>query len=88
MCIRDSLNALVLAGQDDNGIILLNVHSFGPPLDDFGSQRQDLHVILLTQLTGHRSKDTGTLGVAVLLDDHGSVLIKADIDVYKRQDGG
>ena len=59
-----ALLALVLAGQDDNGIALFHIHShfFKPSLHNFGSEGQDLHVILVAQLTGDGPKDTGAAG--------------------------
>src|SRR5699024_8894711 len=49
------------------------------PLDGFGRQRQDLHELLVTKLSGHRPKDTGASGVLVLLDEDGGVLVEANI---------
>ena len=48
-------------------------------LQYFRSKRQDLHVILVTQLTSDRPKDTGAAGVFVITNDNASVLVKADI---------
>ena len=46
-----------------------------PSLNNFGSEGQDLHVILVAQLTSHRPKDTGASGVLVVLDEDGGVVV-------------
>jgi hypothetical protein len=53
--------------------------SLRPPLNNFGSQGQDLHVILVAELTGDGSKDTSAAGVLVLTDEDCGILVKADI---------
>ena len=57
-----------------------------PSLNHFGSQGQDLHVILVAQLAGHWPKDTGTAGVVVVLDQNSGVLIEADIGAVSTTD--
>ena len=48
-------------------------------LQYFGRQGEDRQIILLTELSGHRPKDTGALGGLVFLDDDGCVLIELDV---------
>src|SRR5699024_9956710 len=76
-----ALLALVLAGQYVHGVAHLNIHShfFRSSLHDFGSQGQDLHVVLVAQLAGHGPKDTGTSGVLVVLDQNSGILVETDI---------
>ena len=51
-----------------------------PSSNDFGSQRQDLHVLPVAKLAGHGPKDTGTLRVVVIcaVDENAAVIIKED----------
>ena len=51
-----------------------------PSSNDFGSQRQDLHVLPVTKLAGHGPKDTGALRVVVIcaVDENAAVIIKED----------
>ena len=74
--------ALFLAGKNDCGVARLYmqiVHLLATSLQYFRSKRQDLHVVLVTQLTSDRPKDTGAAGVFVITNDNASVLVKADI---------
>src|SRR4051794_6511299 len=43
------------------------------------SQRNDLHELLLAQLTTHGAEDAGAAGLPVGLEDHGGVLVEADV---------
>ena len=38
---------------------------------------------MLAQLTGDRPKDTGALGLLVVVDDNGSVVIKTDVGIVR-----
>ena len=51
-----------------------------PSSNDFGSQRQDLHVLSVAELAGHGPKDTGTLRVVVIcaVDENAAVIVMAD----------
>ena len=83
-----ALLALVLAGQDNDLIVSFNVHSLCPPLNHFGSQRQDLHVFLVAQLAGDGSKDTGTAGVLVTgVDQNRGVFVEADVGAVSAANG-
>src|SRR3954453_8450606 len=42
------------------------------------SEADDLHEVLLAQLTGHRTEDARAARVALLVDDHGRVLVEGD----------
>src|SRR6266496_3288433 len=43
------------------------------------SQRDDLHELLVAQLATDRSEDAGAPRLVVLLDQHGGVLVEADV---------
>src|SRR5689334_12482018 len=43
------------------------------------SQRNDLHELLLAQLAAHRAEDAGSPRLAIGLEDHGGVLVEADV---------
>src|ERR1044072_699664 len=43
------------------------------------SQRDDLHELLVAQLATDRSEDAGPAGLVVRLDQHGGVLVEADV---------
>src|SRR5699024_7913649 len=74
--------ALFIAADDHDvvaGFDMKIIHSLNTSLQRFRSQAQDLGVAGITQLAGHRSKDTGALGALVSHDDDGGVLIKTDV---------
>ena len=48
-------------------------------LQYFGSQGNDLHESLFSQLSGDRSEDTGAYGLLILVDDNGCVLVELDV---------
>ena len=48
-----------------------------PKLENLRSERDDLHEILLTKLTGHRSENASTAGVLVFVDNHDCVVVEA-----------
>jgi len=50
--------AFVFSGQDDHLITSSNT-CHDSPLQNLGRQRDDLHELLGTQLTGNRPEDTG-----------------------------
>ena len=75
-------SVVLITGEDDNGITGLNVHLTHvrvPPLKNFRSERKDLHVILFTELTGDRPKDTSASGGLVFSDNYRGIFIKTDI---------
>ena len=78
-----ALRALILAGDNHHQIILTNVHLFRLLLQNFGSQGDDLHEVLLTQLAGNGSKDTGALGHLGIVDDNGGVIVETDVAAIK-----
>src|SRR4051794_4628891 len=43
------------------------------------SQRNDLHELLLAQLAAHGAEDAGASRLAIGLEDHGGVLVEADV---------
>src|SRR5690606_25348471 len=43
------------------------------------SQRDDLHVALLAELARHGTEDAGRLGLALVVDQHRSVLVEPDV---------
>src|SRR5579859_956796 len=42
-------------------------------------QRDDLHELLVAQLAANRAEDAGATRLAVVLDQHGGVLVEADV---------
>src|SRR6476620_634529 len=48
-------------------------------LQDLGRERDDLHVLLLAQLTGDRAEDTNHPRLDRIIDDHDGVLVEADV---------
>src|ERR1700682_6174689 len=42
-------------------------------------QRDDAHELLVTQLATNRAEDAGAPGLLLVVDQHGRVLVKADI---------
>ena len=50
-----------------------------PPLERLRCQRHDLHVLLVTQLASHGAEDAGALGSTGVVDQHGGVLVEADV---------
>src|SRR6185295_4652206 len=47
--------------------------------DDLRCQRHDLHVLLLPELARHGTEDAGRAGLARVVDQHGGVLVEADV---------
>ena len=72
--------AAVLAVDDDNLVTGLNMnlitHRCTSALKHFGSQRENLEIIFLTQLSRYRSKDTSAFGIFVFFDDNSCILIE------------
>src|SRR6187200_3086559 len=52
---------------------------FAMVLEHLRSQRDDLHELRLSQLTAHGAEDAGASRLAVALEDHGGVLVEADV---------
>src|SRR3978361_2056424 len=48
-------------------------------LEHLRGQRDDLHVVPIAQLAGHRPEDAGAARVARGVDDHGGVLVEGDV---------
>ena len=74
--------ALIFTGDYHYGIAGLYekiVHFVAPPLQHFGSQRNDLHIILFAELARDGPKDTGALGLLLFVDDNRCVVVEADI---------
>src|SRR5260221_10653658 len=49
-----------------------------PWLEHLRCERDDLHEVLLAQLASNRSEDAGPARVALVVDDHGGVLVERD----------
>src|SRR5215213_2247329 len=47
--------------------------------DDLRRQRNDLHVLLVAELAGHRTEDARRARLALIVDDHHGVLVEADV---------
>src|SRR5581483_2642915 len=54
-----------------------------PLLYDFWRERDDLHVVLLAQLTRHRAEDAGAARVLLIAQDHRGVLVEADVGAIR-----
>src|SRR3954470_9661477 len=70
--------AAVLAAAHDDGVALLH-EQLRHCLQHLRRQRDDLHEPLLPQLAAHRAEDAGAAGVAAVTDEHGGVLVEADV---------
>src|SRR5690606_19847679 len=66
---------LVLTGDDDNLVALLDLHR----LEHLRRQRNDAHELLVSQFTADRAENTGAPRVPTVLDEPGGVLIEADV---------
>src|SRR5690606_22470846 len=49
------------------------------PSHDLGREGHDLHETLVAQLPAHRAEDAGATRVALLVDEHGRVVVEADV---------
>src|SRR3954452_8684815 len=47
--------------------------------DHLRCERHDLHELLVPELTAHRAEDTGAARVHLVVDQHGGVLVEADV---------
>src|SRR5688572_4045021 len=47
--------------------------------DHLGRKRHDLHVLLVAELSGHRTEDARGARLALLVDDHHGVLVEPDV---------
>ena len=77
-----TLLALFLTGKNDCGVALLymqSIHQWTTSLQYFRSQGQDLHEVLVTQLSCHRPKDTGALRVLVFTNDNSCIFVETDV---------
>src|SRR5699024_5891873 len=70
--------ALIFARDDAYGIVDLDVHSIAS-LQYLGSEGDDPHVVLLSQLSCNGPEDTRALGLLLAVDDDGSVVVEADV---------
>src|SRR4051794_31255599 len=71
------LLAAVLAGEHLDGVTFLEFQRCHV-LEHLGSQADDLHEVLLTQLAGDRPEDARPARVAGCVDDHCGVLVERD----------
>src|SRR5690606_34880817 len=70
-----ALGALVLAGDDENRVALLDLH-----LQHLRCQRDDLHELTVSQLAADRAEDTGAARlVVVVADEYRGVLVEPDV---------
>src|SRR5512144_3292766 len=52
---------------------------FMAPLDHFRSEGDDLHELPLAQLARHGAEDAGSLGLLLVVDEDGRVLVEPDV---------
>src|SRR5262249_42179476 len=77
-CLDDpTALAAVLAGEDLHRVALLHLHLRGH-LQHLWSQADDLHEVLLAQLTRDGAEDARPARVRLLVDEDGGVLVEAD----------
>src|SRR5688572_12732709 len=57
----------------------LALTAFGMTLDNLRSERHDLHELALAQLARNRAEDARPDRLAVRLDEHGGVLVEANV---------
>src|SRR3954469_19392323 len=69
--------AAVLAADDDDLIVGTDLQGHGS--EHLRRERDDLHVVAIAQLTGHRPEDARAARVARGIDDHGRVLVEGDV---------
>src|SRR4051812_2317296 len=69
--------ASVLAADDDDFVVGADLQSHG--LEHLRGERDDLHVVAIAQLAGHRPEDARAARVARGVDDHGGVLVERDV---------
>src|SRR6201987_4372118 len=80
--LRDRLDdahllAQVLAAVDVHDVALPDLHRLGH-LEHLRGERDDLHEVLLAQLPRDRPEDAGAARIALVVDDHGGVLVERD----------
>src|SRR3954467_15485800 len=69
-----SLRILRARGLRAAGVLALRAM-----LEHLRCERDDLHVVAIAQLSGHRPEDARPAGVAGRVDDHGGVLVEGDV---------
>src|SRR5690606_31624869 len=69
-----ALGALVLAGDDENRVALLDLH-----LEHLRCQRDDLHELTVPQLPADRAEDARAARFVVVLDQYRGVLVEPDV---------
>src|SRR4051795_6199007 len=69
--------AAVLAADDDDFVVGTDLQSHGS--EHLRRERDDLHVVAIAQLAGHRPEDARAARVARGVDDHGGVLVEGDV---------
>ena len=65
-------------------VALAALSSFVPSQSTSGARRDDLHEVLLAQLAGDRPEDARAARVALVVDDHGGVLVEARSSCRRR----
>src|SRR5690606_28721457 len=76
--------ALVATGDNNHFVITFNLthlsalDSQPAYLKYFGSQRNDFHEFLATQLTSHWSENTGANRSILVVQQYGSIIVKLD----------
>ncbi|AAW76826.1 hypothetical protein XOO3572 [Xanthomonas oryzae pv. oryzae KACC 10331] len=75
-----TLLTLVLAGVDDDLVAFLDTvsHVYVLRSQHFGSERDDLHELLGTQLARHRPEDAGTDRLLLVVQQHSGIAVEAD----------
>ena len=78
-----ALFALVLAGDNQHGIVFPDLHLKSllivRLLQHLGRQGNNLGEFLVPQLPGHRPENTGAFGVILVRQNHRGVLIEPDV---------
>src|SRR4051794_4385016 len=69
--------AAVLAADDDDLVVGTDLQTHGS--EHLRRERDDLHVVAIAQLAGHRPEDARAARVARGIDDHGGVLVEGDV---------
>ena len=80
--MKKKLIALILAAYNDNFIISFDIHLChfrAPLLQNLGSERNDLHVVFISQLACHGPEYTGTFGLLVVVYDNCCILVETDV---------
>ena len=73
---------IVIANAQDDGVTHFYMNltsSVNTSIKALQGKAQNLHIVLVAQLSGNRPKDTSASGVLIFSDDNGGVFIKTDV---------